>query len=125
GDGTRVETSRTDFGDGPLYLAHGVTSVINMHGLPEHLDWRARVERGDLIGPTIYTAGEFVNEPRVVTPDDVEREIEAQRAAGYDLIKFREVYSRELGSLTITGLSLETYLHMNDVARRLGMPLVG
>ncbi|ODS58563.1 MAG: hypothetical protein ABS36_03245 [Acidobacteria bacterium SCN 69-37] len=125
GDGTRVGTSRSDFGDGPLYLAHGVTSVINMHGLPEHLDWRARVERGDLVGPTIYTAGEFVNEPRVITPDDVEREIEAQRAAGYDLIKFREVYSRELGSLTTTGLSLETYLHMNDVARRLGMPLVG
>ncbi len=125
GDGTRVGTSRGDFGDGPLYLANGVTSVINMRGLPEHLEWRERVERGELLGPTIYTAGEFVNEPRVTTPDDVEREIEAQAQAGYDLIKFREVYSREEGVLTTKGLTLDSYRRMNEVAKRIGMPLVG
>lgn len=125
GDGTRVGTSRGDFGDGPLYLAYGVTSVINMRGLPEHLEWREGVERGERLGPTIYTAGEFVNEPRVTTPDDVEREVQAQVAAGYDLIKFREVYSREAGFLTTEGLSIEAYRRMNDVAKRIGVPLVG
>lgn len=125
GDGTRRGTSRDDFGDGPIYLAYGVTSVVNLRGLPQHLDWRARVEAGELVGPTIYTAGEFVNEPRVTTAAEVERELRAQVAAGYDLIKFREVYSREDGVLTTRGLSLEPYTHMNDVARELGVPLTG
>jgi imidazolonepropionase-like amidohydrolase len=125
GDGTRVGTSRGEFGDGPLYLAHGVTSVVNMRGLPEHLRWRERVERGELLGPTIYTAGEFVNEPRVTTPEDVRRELEAQVAAGYDLIKFREVYSRETGYLTTEGLTRESYVAMNTVAAQLGIPLTG
>jgi imidazolonepropionase-like amidohydrolase len=125
GDGTRTGTSRGDFGDGPLYLANGVTTVVNMRGLPEHLEWRARVERGELLGPTIYTAGEFVNEPRVNTPEEVGREIETQVASGYDLIKFREVYSRDEGFLTTEGLSIDAYRRMNEVARRLQIPLVG
>lgn len=125
GDGTRFGTSRPDFGDGPLYLAHGVTTVINLRGLPEHLEWRRRVESGDLVGPTIYTAGEFVNEPRVFTAEDVQREIAAQAEAGFDLIKFREVYTREAGEMTTVGLSRETYMAMNDAARALDLPLVG
>ena len=125
GDGTRVGTSRADFGDGLLYLAYGVTSVINMRGLPVHLEWRRRIERGDLVGPTIYTAGEFVNEPRVNTPDEVQRELETQVRAGYDLVKFRQVYSRETGYLTTEGLSRQAYVRMNDVARELGIPLTG
>jgi hypothetical protein len=125
GDGTRIGTSRDDFGDGPLYLAYGVTSIVNLRGLPQHLEWRRRVDDGTLIGPTIYTAGDFVNEPRVVTPDDVRRDIESQVADGYDLIKFREVYSREAGFLTTEGLSLESYRRLSEVARELGVPVTG
>lgn len=125
GDGTRRGTSRSGFGDGPLYLAHGVTTVFNERGLPIHLEWRDQVKAGALVGPTIYTAGEFVNEPRVHTPEDVEREIRAQKAAGYDFIKFHEVYTRETGFLTTEGLLPETYARMNEVARELNMPLVG
>lgn len=125
GDGTRTGTSRAAFGDGPMYLAHGVTSVVNMRGMPEHLEWRARVAQGELPGPTIYTAGEFVNEPRVTTPDEVRRELEAQAKAGYDLIKFREIYSREAGYLTTEGLSLDAYVEMDKVAEELDLPLTG
>src|SRR5690606_23499329 len=63
--------------------------------------------------------------PRVHTPEDVEREIRAQKAAGYDLIKFHEVYTRETGFLTTEGLLPETYARMNEVARELSIPLVG
>ena len=125
GDGTRRGTSRGAFGDGPLYLAHGVTTVINQRGLPVHLAWREGVEAGEIVGPTIYTAGEFVHAPRVRTPGDVERELEAQAAAGYDLIKFHEVYTRETGFLTTDGLRPDTYQRMNEVASELNMPIVG
>ncbi len=75
GDGTGFGTARPDFGDGPLYLAYGVTTVFNLRGAPPQLEWRRRIEDGELVGPSIYTAGEFVNEPRVSTPEDIEREI--------------------------------------------------
>lgn len=117
--------TRPDFGDAPLYLAHGVTTVINLRGSPTQLEWRRRIEAGELVGPTIYTSGEFVNEPRVNTPEEVAQEIAAQHRAGYDVVKFHEVWKPGVGFLTTTGLSVPAYLRMTDVARELGMPLVG
>jgi hypothetical protein len=125
GDGTGG-TTRSDFGDAPLYLAHGVTTVFNLRGLPVHLEWRRRIESGELVGPTIYTSGEFVNEPRVNTVDEVQREVTTQAREGYDLIKYHEImYQPELRDNTTTGFSLASYLRMNEVAREVGIPLVG
>src|SRR6266496_6787485 len=111
--------TRDDFGDAPIYLAYGVTTVVNLSGSPMVLEWHKRVEAGTLLGPAIYTAGPFVNEPRVNTPDEVERDIVAQAQLGYDLIKFHEL----LG--TTTGLSLPAYRRMVETARRIGIPLIG
>jgi imidazolonepropionase-like amidohydrolase len=79
----------------PLLLAHGVTTVLNLRGTPEHLSLRDRVRRGDVVGPTIYTAGDFVNEPDVVTPADAERVVEEQQKAGYDVLKIHGNLSQE------------------------------
>ena len=124
GDGTGFGTARPDFGDGPLYLAYGVTTVFNLRGTPLQLEWRRRVEDGELVGPTIYTAGEFINEPRVNTAQDVEREITAQARAGYDLIKFHEIMDPAQG-FTTTGVTLPAYLEMIEAAQANGIPLVG
>ncbi len=105
--------TRADFGDAPLYLAWGVTSVFNMWGSAAALEWKHRVEAGQILGPTIYTASEPVMGPRLRTPEDVEAEIVAQRRGGYDFVKFYE------------GLSRPAYQRMNTVARREGIPLVG
>src|SRR5207302_6868952 len=40
-----------------LNVAAGVTLVRNMWGTPLTLHWRAAIERGDRLGPTIVTAG--------------------------------------------------------------------
>ena len=117
--------ARPDFGDAPLYLAYGVTSVINLRGSITQLEWRRRIKEGELLGPTIYSSGEFINEPRVNTVEEVVQEISAQLRAGYDVIKFHEVWTPEAGFLTTTGLSREAYLKMNDMAREVGIPLVG
>lgn len=120
---------RQDFGDAPLYLAHGVTTVVNLRGTPTFVEWRRRVQSGELTGPTIYTAGEFligpggptlsrdsgelVVGPNVTTPEDVEREVAAQVRQGVDVIKF------------YGGLDLPAYLKMAETARAAGIPLVG
>jgi len=117
--GSPVVPARDDFGDAPIYLAYGVTTVVNLSGSPTLLEWRKRVEAGTLLGPTIYTAGPFVNEPRVNTPDEVERDIVAQAQLGYDLIKFHEFLR------TTTDLSLPAYRRMVETARHIGIPLIG
>jgi hypothetical protein len=117
--GTPIMQTRDDFGDAPIYLAYGVTTVVNLSGTPTTLEWRTHVETGALLGPTIYTAGPFVNEPRVNTPEEVERDIVAQAQAGYDLIKFHELFR------TTTGLSRPAYRRMVETARRIGIPLIG
>ena len=112
--------ARPDFGDAPLYLAYGVTTVINLRGMPTQLEWRRRINAGQMLGPTIYTAGEFINEPRVNTPEEVAQEIAAQHRAGYDLIKFHEIFKPGVGYITTKGLSLAAYRRMNEAAREVG-----
>ncbi len=107
-------------------MAYGVTTVFNLAGSSVHLDWRRRIESGELVGPTIYTSGRFIDEPRVRTTDEVEREVRTQAREGYDLIKYHEImYQRDPRDNTTTGLSLAPYLKMNEVAREIGIPLVG
>ena len=111
--------ARPDFGEGPLYLANGVTTVINLGGSPEQLEWRRRVAAGELIGPTIYTSGEFINEPRMATPQQIEAAVRAQKADGYDLVKFRERPN------TTVGLSEAAYRRLIAIAKEVDLPLVG
>ncbi|MFL5583033.1 MAG: amidohydrolase family protein [Gemmatimonadaceae bacterium] len=96
-----------------LFLASGVTTVLNLKGNPDHLALRADVARGAVVGPTVFTAGPYVNEPFVTTPEEVERAVVAQRRAGYDFVKMHG------------NLSREAYARLMRVARREGIRVVG
>jgi hypothetical protein len=118
--------ARPDFGDAPLFLAHGVTTVFNLRGEPQHLDWKKRIQEGRLLAPNLYNAGEFVNEPRVNTAEEAEREVQSQLQSGYDIIKFREVIDfKDWRVLTTKGLEKPAYLRLNESAREAGLPLLG
>ncbi|MGO9084270.1 MAG: amidohydrolase family protein [Candidatus Sulfotelmatobacter sp.] len=117
--------ARPNFGDAPLFLAYGITTVLNLRGEPEHLAWRQRIRNGELLAPNLYTSGEFINEPRERTPEEVEREVVSQFRAGYDVIKYHQIVDAEGRYLTTSGLSRAAYMRMNEVARRLGIPLLG
>lgn len=118
--------ARADFGDAPLYLAYGITTVFNMRGETEHLDWKKRIHAGALLAPTLYTSGEFVNEPRIKTPEEAEQEVENHICEGYDIIKYREVIDFEKHRiLTTTGLAEAAYLRLSQAARQAALPLIG
>jgi len=70
-----------------LFLANGVTTVVNMRGTPQILELRSAVTNGQTLGPRIYTTGPFVTEPFVKTPEAVERAVVEQKRAGYDFVK--------------------------------------
>jgi len=80
------------------YLAYGITTVANLNGEPADLRWRDQVQRGELLGPTVYTAGPSINGnppgnsgfTPVETVDQARREVRRQSEMGYDFIK---VYS--------------------------------
>lgn len=79
------------------YLAHGVTTVVNMRGLPEIVEWRRLVAEGDLPGPRIITSGPLIDgDPPIWDPPGttvVRTEAEGRSAVreqarqGYQLIK--------------------------------------
>ena len=100
-----------------LFIAEGVTTAQNMSGRPFHLDMRARVNSGTLLGPRIVTAGPTTAEGGVNTPEEVERLVAEQSARGYDMIK---MYGGRGGNFTP-----ETYHALITAAHGRGMRVVG
>src|ERR1041384_1676776 len=100
-----------------LFIAQGVTTAQNMSGRPFHLDMRARVNAGTLLGPRIVTAGPTTAEVGVNTPEEAERLVAEQSARGYDMIK---MYGGEGGNFTP-----ETYHALITAAHARGMRVVG
>jgi hypothetical protein len=96
-----------------LFLANGVTTVVNMRGTPQILELRTAVAKGQTLGPRIYTVGPYVNEPFVRTPDEVEQAVIEQKRAGYDFVKLH-------GSL-----SRDAYARLIAVGRREGIRVIG
>jgi imidazolonepropionase-like amidohydrolase len=99
-----------------LFIANGVTTILNLHGTPDHLELRERIARGQQLGPVLYTSGPFVsNTPYspMPTPEEVERAVIEQKRAGYDFIKIHGNFSAE------------AYHRLSAVARREGMRVVG
>ena len=78
-----------------LFLANGVTTVRNMDGRPYILEWRDLIERGEMLGPRIYTAGPILDGDPPVRGDNLaigsaeeaREAVRAQAAAGYDFVK--------------------------------------
>lgn len=104
-----------------LYLANGVTTVRNLHGLGRHLAWRDSLERGQLVGPRLVTSGPILESPPlhrgtntpVGGPSEAEALVAAQAGAGYDYIKIYD------------NVPLPVYDALAQAARRHGLPLIG
>ena len=96
-----------------LFVSNGVTTVLNLLGLPNHLALRDRVANGSEFGPVIFTSGFYINEPFVKTPEEVEAKVIEQKRAGYDIIKIHG------------NLSREAYHRLFEVARREQIKVIG
>ncbi len=91
------ESVKNDYGEvlGRL-AAWGITSVRDMGGDLEAIDdWRGRIEKGEVVGPTVLRAGPYVDGPkdndryrRVVTSSDEARDaVRELDEAGIDFLK--------------------------------------
>ncbi|MGH7519768.1 MAG: amidohydrolase family protein [Gemmatimonadales bacterium] len=96
-----------------LYVANGVTTVRGMQGNLPHLELKARVARGELLGPRLWVPGPALTGNAAPTPEAGRRLVEEQQAAGFDHLKIHE------------GLSRETYDTIVATAKRLGLRFAG
>lgn len=104
-----------------LFVANGVTTVRNMWGVPNHLQWRSQIAAGELLGPTIYTTGPITDgdpplwpgSALVTEPEQAEPELLAQKAAGYDAMK------------VMTNLRPEAYYAVLKASAKHGFPVYG
>ncbi|HST09438.1 MAG TPA: amidohydrolase family protein, partial [Terriglobales bacterium] len=114
----------TDFGDEQqlkLYVVHGITTVLNLNGSPQALEWKRKITSGEMLGPTFYTSGQIVdgdpptNNTHLVvkTRAEAEKTVDEQAAAGYDFVK------------PYSALSRDEYAGVVDAARRDHVRLVG
>ncbi len=104
------------------YVATGVTTVQSLAATPEEIALRARIARGELLGPRLVL-GRMVDGPRkawppplstwVESPAEAREAVRQAKAAGYDKIK---VYSF---------LSAESYDAIVSEARALGIDVIG
>lgn len=78
-----------------LFAAHGITTIRGMLGAPRHLELRARLARGEVIGPQLITTGPSLNGNSVGDWATAKRLVEEQQQAGYDLLKIHPGIQRE------------------------------
>ncbi len=96
-----------------LALAHGVTTMRGVIAPPSALQARDRINRGDLLGPTLFVAAPSLNGKSVPDPETGRRLVLEAKAQGYDLLK------------THGGMSAESYAAIVQAARETGLPLAG
>jgi Amidohydrolase family len=105
-----------------MLLANGVTTALIMEGTPEILRLRAELAAGRLTGPRLFSAGPLIQAADTAapphrltftTPDEVIREVEAEKKLGYDFVKVH-------GAMPV-----ETYAALLKTAHRMGLPVIG
>ena len=96
-----------------LFVAEGVTTVVNLLGLPEHIELRSKISSGEVFGPTLFTSGFYVGEPYTRTASQADSAVRQQRAAGFDVVKLHGA------------ISAEAYEALTQAAKREHIPLVG
>jgi imidazolonepropionase-like amidohydrolase len=98
-----------------LYLANGVTTVFNLNGRPAHLLWKKQVAAGELLGPTIFTAGPTFD--RAHTAEEAVHMVDEQAGSGYDAVKIYNQVSKAEYPALIAEAKRKNLLLMGHVAR--------
>jgi hypothetical protein len=108
-----------------LLIVNGITSARNMSGPWEHLSqihsWREQIQRGERVGPRLWTTGPLLDGPgtgravqvAVSNADEARAAVRRTKGEGADFVKVYNLLSRE------------SYFAIVAEAREQGLPFVG
>jgi hypothetical protein len=104
-----------------LFAAHGITTIRGTLGQRLHLDLRNRIERGELIGPRLFTSGPSINGNTAPDAATVMRMVREQKAAGYDFLKLHPGLKREVFEALATTARTERIPFSGHVSNEVGV----
>ena len=96
-----------------LYIANGVTTVRGMQGERSQLGLRARIARGQSLGPRLFVGSPSMSGGRVTTPAQGAQLVREYNERGYDLVEIHE------------GLAPEVFDAVAATANEVGLPFGG
>ncbi|MFC0773129.1 amidohydrolase family protein [Terrimonas alba] len=96
-----------------LFALKGVTTIRGMLGHPRHLELRAKLQSGEIIGPRFITSGPSFNGNSVKTPGAASAMVREQKQAGYDFLKLHP------------GLTKENFAALAATAKEVNIPFAG
>ena len=96
-----------------LYVANGVTTVRGMQGDRSQLGLRARIARGQSLGPRLFVGSPALTGRRAAAPAQGEQLVREYRERGYDLVTMHE------------GLSPDVFDAVAATAAAVGLPFGG
>lgn len=117
------------------YLAHGVTTVVQMSGptgnVSDVLALRRRITSGEVLGPNVYTTGRILDgnpaifpgvSTVVSTPEEAKRVVEDQYRAGVDFIKIYNNLTSDVLRAIVEAAHERGLAVIGHVPRRDGRP---
>ena len=96
-----------------LFAANGITTIKGMLGHPRHIELRAKINSGEILGPRFYTTGPSFSGVSVKTAEYGAEMVRKQKEMGYDFLKLHP------------GLTKETFAAISSTAKEVGIPFVG
>jgi imidazolonepropionase-like amidohydrolase len=104
----------------PLSIAYGITTLRNMSGSPETLEWKKKTASGEVVGPEIITTGPITDGQMfwpgfriVLTEEDAIKAVEDDIRLGYDYVK------------TYPDIPREAFIKLMQTANELGIKVSG
>ncbi|MDN5202883.1 amidohydrolase family protein [Fulvivirgaceae bacterium BMA10] len=96
-----------------LYLSNGITTIRGMLGQPYHLELKEKVNKGEMLGPRIYTSGPSLNGNTVPDTAIARKMVTEQKEAGYDFLKLHP------------GIKLDVFNEIVETANEVGITFAG
>jgi hypothetical protein len=104
-----------------LFAANGVTTIRGMLGHPKHLELRAKINSGEIMGPHFYTTGPSLNGISVTSKTAGAEMVRKQKQAGYDYLKLHPGLSREKFDAIVTAAKEEQIPFVGHVSFGVGI----
>ncbi len=104
-----------------LYVAHGVTTIRGMLGHPWHLQLRERLEKHEVLGPRLFTAGPSFNGNSAPQPERAAQMVREQAKAGYDFLKLHPGLKREVFDAIVSTARQVNITYQGHVSEGVGL----